>query len=195
MITILISIVIAYLIGSISNAIIVSKLMNIKDPRTNGSGNPGASNVLRLGGKYPAIIVLVADILKGLIAVMLARIVGVEGFTLGLVAIAAVIGHMFPAFFHFQGGKGVATALGGFFALSPIIGILVALSWVVIAALFRYASLASLVAAMLAPAYTLIFTNTGYTIPVIIITALILWRHQANIKRLRTGTEPKMGQT
>ena len=192
MITAYILIVIAYLIGSLSSAVIVCKLMGYPDPRTQGSNNPGATNVLRIGGKKAALITLAADVLKGALPVLLAELLHVQGFMLAMVAFAAFFGHVFPVFFKFQGGKGVATAWGGLFALSPYLGIAAAVTWVIVAGLFRYSSLAALVAAVLAPVYAAIFTDYGYLVPILAITAVLFWRHWNNIQRLRAGTESKI---
>jgi acyl phosphate:glycerol-3-phosphate acyltransferase len=192
MIKLIIFIAIAYAIGSLSSAIIVCKLLGLPDPRTQGSKNPGATNVLRIGGKIPAIITLIGDVLKGAIPVMLARVFNVEGFALGIVAIAAFAGHLYPIFFGFKGGKGVATALGALLGLSAILGVAMIITWIIVAALFRYSSLAALIAAVLAPIYAAIFTHGGYFIPVLIITLVLIWKHWDNIARLRAGTESKI---
>ena len=192
MIAAIIFVVIAYLCGSVSSAIIICKLMNLPDPRTKGSGNPGANNVLRIAGKKPAILVLAGDAAKGLIPVLLARLFQVDGFMLGLVALATVVGHMFPIFFKFQGGKGVATGLGVILALSIPAAILALVVWIVVVVIFRYASLASMAAAASAPILILIFSHTSYFLPVLAITALIIWKHKSNIQNLRAGTEGKI---
>lgn len=183
---------VAYLIGSLSSAIIVCKFLNLPDPRTTGSMNPGTTNVLRIGGKTPAMITLAGDMLKGFIPVFIAHLVGVTGFFLGLIALAAVIGHLFPIFFKFQGGKGVATSLGTFLALSPIAGIAIIITWILVAVIFRYSSLAAIVASLLAPIFMLIIADKSYFFPVLMITALLIWRHLENIKRLQAGTEGKI---
>ena len=191
-ITVIILSVIAYLIGSLSSAIIVCKFLNLPDPRTQGSMNPGTTNVLRIGGKIPALVTLSGDILKGFLPVLVGHLVGISGFFLGLIAISAFLGHLFPLFFNFQGGKGVATALGVFLALSPIVGIAIIICWILVAAIFRYSSLAALVAAILAPILMLVFADMGYFLPTLAITAMLIWRHLANIQRLRAGTESKI---
>lgn len=183
---------IAYAIGSLSSAIFVCKFLNLPDPRTSGSENPGATNVLRIGGKTPALITLGADMLKGFIPVLLAHMSGINGFFTGIVAVAAILGHIFPVFFNFKGGKGVATALGAFLALSPISGLAILITWVTIAATFRYSSLASLISAITAPIFMLLLGNAAYFLPCIIIAAILIWRHIANIQRLRAGTESKI---
>lgn len=190
----IICIIIAYLLGSISTAVILCKLAKQSDPRTQGSGNAGATNVLRIAGKKLAVPTLLGDILKGFVAVMLARVLGLDNFPLALVALAAFLGHLYPIFFSFKGGKGIATGIGVMLALSLTLGILVILTWLVVALIFRYSSLAALVAFVLAPFYTLAVTNPQYTIGIAIITLFILWRHRTNIKRLFAGTEPKIGK-
>ncbi|MBN2689430.1 MAG: glycerol-3-phosphate 1-O-acyltransferase PlsY [Gammaproteobacteria bacterium] len=184
--------ILSYLCGSISSAVIVSKLLNLPDPRTIGSKNPGTTNVLRSGGKKAAIFVLLGDILKGLFPVLVAKLVGITGFGLGLVALAAVLGHIFPIFLKFKGGKGVATTLGVLISLSPTIALLSMITWLVVALAFRYSSLAALVAITLTPIYSLFFHGINYIMPLIAIAVLIIWKHQANIKRLREGTESKI---
>jgi len=166
--------------------------MSLPDPRTQGSKNPGATNVLRIAGKFPAFITLIADILKGFIPVLLAHIFGIHGFALGLVAIASLLGHIFPIFFGFEGGKGVATALGACLGLSFLLGIAMIITWIIVAAIFRYSSLAALTAAILAPIYSAIFTHGSYFFPVLIITVILIWRHWPNLQRLRAGSESKI---
>lgn len=186
-----IMLVMAYLLGSISCAIIVCKVAGLPDPRTQGSGNPGASNVLRVAGKTYAAFTLFGDMLKGFIAVFIAMLFDVEGVMLSLVALAAVLGHMYPVFFKFKGGKGVATALGVYFALSFPVGIIAAIIWVGLAFLLRYASVASLAACVLAP-FICLFFQASYFVGLILIAALVVWRHWENIERLRKGTESKL---
>ncbi len=192
MIKFVIFILIAYAIGSLSSAIIVCKLLKLPDPRTTGSQNPGTTNVLRIGGKIPAAMTLVGDIFKGIIPVMLAKAVGIDGFFLGLIAIAALLGHIYPIYFGFKGGKGVATALGACVGLSLLLGFAMIITWIIVAVALRYSSLAALVAAVLAPIYAAIFTQWGYFVPVLAITAILIWRHWDNIARLRSGTETKI---
>jgi glycerol-3-phosphate acyltransferase PlsY len=176
MITFLISIIIAYLLGSISCSILLSKFVKLPDPRNVGSGNAGTMNVLRTAGKNKAIAVLIGDVLKGIIAVLIGRILGQQGLALGLVAFAAVIGHIYPVFFKFKGGKGVATALGSILLLNFWVGIIAAIIWAIIAVVFRYASMAYF----------------AYFLPVLLIAALVVWKHWTNIQRLRDKTEPKI---
>lgn len=183
---------IAYLIGSVSSAIIVCKLLKLTDPRTEGSMNPGTTNVLRIGGKIAALITLTGDMLKGFLPVVIAHLIGVNGIFVGLVALAALLGHIFPLFFNFKGGKGVATAFGAFFALSPEAGIAVIITWLLVAVIFRYSSLAAIVSVILAPVFMLFFTSHGYFLPTLAISAIILYGHLENIRRLRSGTEGKI---
>lgn len=187
-----ISIIIAYLLGSVSCAVIVSKIMKLPDPRKEGSGNPGTTNVLRLGGKKAAIYVLIGDALKGLIAVIIGRLFHVDGILLGFVALAAVIGHVFPVFFKFKGGKGVATSIGAILGLSFWVGIFLIATWIIVALIFRYASVAALITAIAAPIYMLIAGRASFAFPVLLITILIIWKHWENIDRLRKGTEGKI---
>lgn len=186
----IISIIIAYLLGSISTAIIVCKVARLPDPRTEGSGNPGASNVLRVSGKIYAGLTLLGDALKGFIAIFIAMIIGIHGWMLGIVALAAVLGHVFPVFFKFKGGKGVATAFGCYFALSLPLGLVSVVVWVVIAFVLRYSSVASLTAMILAPFVILLF-QPAYFIGLALVALLIVWRHRTNIQRLRNKSEPK----
>lgn len=191
MITTTIMFVIAYLLGSLPSAIIVSKIMKLPDPRTQGSKNPGTTNVLRLSGKLPAIMVLVGDVLKGLISVLLAMLLGVKGIFLGSIALAAVLGHIFPIFFKFRGGKGVATAFGALTALSPIVSVAIIITWALVLVISRYVSLASVCTAILTPLYILFLANSAYLPPIVIMVGLIVWRHADNIKRLYAGEENK----
>jgi len=187
----IILIIIGYLLGSLSSAIIVCKLMKLADPRSEGSGNPGATNMLRMHGKNIAMIVLAGDALKGFIPVILARIVGLDDFWLGIVAFAALVGHVFPIFFQFKGGKGVATTIGGLLGLVPVVGIICAVVWILVAAIFRYSSLASLAAVVVAP-FLMVFIYVHFFIPVALMTALVIWKHWDNIEKLRDGTESKL---
>ncbi len=190
--------VMAYLIGSLSFAVIVSRAMGLNDPRSYGSGNPGATNVLRSGNKAAAMLTLLLDVLKGYVPVLLVVLFGQrwglgEG-TQALVGLAAFVGHLWPVFFRFQGGKGVATAGGVLLALNPWLGLATLATWLVIAFFFRYASLASLVAAVFAPFYQMLFWDAGPLVAAIIMMSLLLvWRHSANISKLLAGTESKFG--
>ena len=188
----LIAIIIAYLLGSISCAIVISKIYKTPDPRVEGSGNAGATNVLRIAGKQQASMVLIGDMLKGLIAVLVGHLLHVTGFKLGLVGFAVVVGHVFPLYFGFKGGKGVATAIGAVFGLSLISGILMAAAWGAIAFTTRYASLASIITVILAPVFLLIFAKAAFFIPAVFIAALVIWKHKENIKRLQNKTESKI---
>jgi acyl phosphate:glycerol-3-phosphate acyltransferase len=181
----------AYLCGSISSAVLVSKLFRLPDPRLYGSGNPGATNVLRLGGKLPAVLVLVFDILKGTIPVWGSYFLKIEPLFLGLIAISACVGHIFPLFFGFKGGKAVATAFGTMMPIGlDLAGLLVG-SWLIIVALSGYSSLAAIVAVGLAPVFTW-FIKPLYTIPVLMLSILIILRHRENIVRLWQGKESKV---
>ncbi|OWQ44136.1 glycerol-3-phosphate acyltransferase [Roseateles noduli] len=188
-----------YLIGSLSFAVIVSRLMGLSDPRSYGSGNPGATNVLRSGNKAAAILTLVFDALKGYVPVLLVLKFGgpygMEEGTAALVGLAAFIGHLWPVFFKFVGGKGVATAAGVLLAINPWLGLSVLGVWILMAVVFRYSSLASLSAAVAAPLLQMLVWDVGPELPAIALMSLLLiWRHAANIKKLMAGTESKLGQ-
>ncbi len=188
----------AYLVGSLSFAVIVSKAMGLGDPRTYGSGNPGATNVLRSGSKTAAILTLALDALKGYVPVALAVYLGPKyglgDGTVAMVALAAFLGHLWPVFFRFKGGKGVATAAGVLLALNPWLGVATLATWLIIAAFFRYSSLASLVAAAFAPFYQALIWDVGADAAVIgLMSLLLVWRHRANIARLIAGTESRLG--
>ncbi len=191
---ILIFIILSYLCGSISSAILVCKAAGLPDPRTQGSGNPGATNVLRVGGKGLAAIVLLLDALKGLIPVVLAKLFISNELALGFVAFAAVLGHMYPVFFKFQGGKGVATYIGVLFGVHWTLGLVFLVTWLVVAAIFRYSSLAALVATVAAPFSAFWLVGSYYFAPLLLAAALVLYRHQGNIARLMNRTEPKIGK-
>jgi acyl phosphate:glycerol-3-phosphate acyltransferase len=192
-VTTVVFLVFGYVVGSLSSAIITCRLMGLPDPRTQGSQNPGTTNVLRIAGKKAAALTLLGDVLKGTIPVLLAHAFGVKEFALGLVAMAAFVGHIFPLFFKFQGGKGVATAFGVILALSWQVAVAVLITWLVVAAIFRYSSLAALVAAVLSPLYMVIFSSHySYLLPLCCVVLILLWRHSANIQRLRSGTESKI---
>jgi len=182
--------VLGYLCGSLASAVIVCRIMKLPDPRKEGSGNPGATNVLRLGGKKAAALTLVGDILKGTIPVLLAHLLSDSPATLSATAVAAVVGHMYPIFFQFKGGKGVATAFGAVTALVYPVALFMAAVWVLAAMATRYASLASMSAAVAAPLFALVFIQvTDYVLALTIIAALLVYRHRDNIQRLRDGTE------
>jgi glycerol-3-phosphate acyltransferase PlsY len=186
---------VAYLCGSLSSAIIVSKCAGLPDPRTRGSGNPGASNILRIGGKKLAVIVLLGDVLKGWVPVMLAKSFGLPLASLAWVAFFAFIGHLFPVFFGFRGGKGVATALGGLLALSWSVSLIGVLSWVVVLFLFRYISIASMVAAVVIFFYVFYLYSFSIYLPIFLMTVLLIARHYSNIQRLVQGVEPKLNKS
>ncbi|ODQ00383.1 MULTISPECIES: glycerol-3-phosphate 1-O-acyltransferase PlsY [Salinivibrio] len=181
-------IIAAYLLGSVSSAVLVCRAYGLPDPREQGSGNPGATNVYRLGGRTAAALVLVCDMLKGTIPVWLSYLIGINPFLLGLIGIAACLGHIYPVFFHFRGGKGVATALG---AMAPIglslTGLLV-LTWGVVLVITGYSSLSAIVTAILAPLFTW-WIKPQFTMPVAMLSCLILFRHYENIRRLLDGEE------
>ena len=189
----------AYLIGSLSFAVIISRVMGLNDPRTYGSGNPGATNVLRSGNKTAAVLTLLLDGLKGYLPVLLvaqfgARF-GLDEGSMAVVGLAAFLGHLWPVFFGFKGGKGVATAAGVLFGLNPWLGLATLGTWVIIAAFFRYSSLAAIVAAVFAPFYQLLIWGGGPTaITVTVIGLLLVWRHAGNIQKLLGGTESKLGR-
>jgi len=190
---------VAYLVGSLSFAVIVSRAMGLSDPRSYGSGNPGATNVLRSGSKKAAILTLVLDALKGFVPVFLVDRFGApygmgEG-TLALVGIAAFVGHLWPVFFRFEGGKGVATAAGVLLAINPWLGLATLATWGIIAFFFRFASLASIVAAVFAPFYQLLIWGGGPIAGAVALMGLLLvWRHTGNIQKLLSGRESKIGQ-
>jgi len=182
----------AYLIGSVSSAVLVCQLFKLPDPRFSGSNNPGATNVLRLGGKLPAALVLTFDILKGTIPVWGAYFLGVEPNWLGAIAVTACLGHIYPVFFHFNGGKAVATAFGALLPIGLSLGGLLIATWAIVVWLTRYSSLGAIITVALAPLYTWLIKPL-YTVPVSFLTVLIIFRHRANIKRLLQGKEPKIG--
>lgn len=188
----LISIILAYLIGSLSFAIIVAKLMRFPDPRTTGSGNAGATNMLRVSGKRAAFYVLLGDTLKGLIAILIARFLDVHSVSLAFVALVVIIGHVFPLYFKFKGGKGIATMLGAFLGLSFWVGLLLTATWLIIVYFFHYSSVAALVSAIQAPIYMMFSAHSDYFFPVLLIATFVVWNHRENIRRLRKGTEKKI---
>ncbi|MFQ3249179.1 MAG: glycerol-3-phosphate acyltransferase PlsY [Glaciecola sp.] len=181
----------AYILGSISSAIVVCFLFGKGDPRKQGSGNPGATNVLRIAGPFAAALVLVFDILKGTVSVYLAFLVGVDPISIGIVAIAACLGHMYPIFFNFKGGKGVATALGCFIAMGFSLAGLLLGTWLLVVLITGYSSLAAIITVTLAPVYTMFF-KPEYIFSVLMLSALIVWQHRDNIRRLSRGEESKI---
>ena len=195
----LIATLLGYLIGSISFAVVVSRLMGLDDPRAYGSGNPGATNVLRSGNKKAAILTLLMDALKGFVPVWLVVAFG-EPYGLGegtaaLVGLAAFLGHLWPVFFGFKGGKGVATGAGMLLGLNPLLGVATLLSWGMVAYFTRYSSLAAIVAAVFAPFYQWLIWGFGPTTMVCaVLAALLVWRHSGNIRKLLDGTESRIGQ-
>ena len=199
-----IAVVAAYLIGSLSFAVIVSRVMGLHDPRTYGSGNPGATNVLRSGSKPAAVMTLLLDALKGFVPVLLVKVFG-EQFglgdnTLALVGLAAFLGHLYPVFFGFKGGKGVATALGVLLGISGWLGLATALTWVIVAVFFRYSSLAALIASIFAPVYYVLCSGIVWnaeppiTTAIVVMAILLVWRHRENIQRLIAGKESRLGK-
>ncbi|MFZ2307341.1 MAG: glycerol-3-phosphate 1-O-acyltransferase PlsY [Rhodoferax sp.] len=200
----LLAVIAAYLVGSLSFAVIVSRAMGLNDPRTFGSKNPGATNVLRSGSKTAAVITLLLDAFKGWLPVMLVKWFGqpygLGDGTMAMVGLAAFLGHLFPVFFHFVGGKGVATALGVLLAINWVLGVATLVTWVLIAAFFRYSSLASLLAALFAPLYYILGDGVVWAMDksVVLTTAVmslfLIWRHAENIGRLVKGNESKLGK-
>lgn len=189
-----IALISAYLLGSISFAMVAAKLFGLADPRTFGSGNPGATNVLRTGNKKAAIFTLIGDALKGWVAVFVAQQAGLSDTVIGFVALAVFLGHLYPIFLKFKGGKGVATAAGVLLALDPILGLAVLATWLFVAYAFRYSSLAAVLAALLAPLYAALMQGaSGQTIIVGIISMALVGKHWPNIQRLMAGQESKIG--
>ncbi|MDH5786172.1 MAG: glycerol-3-phosphate 1-O-acyltransferase PlsY [Chromatiales bacterium] len=188
-------IVLAYLLGSISTAIITCKLMGLPDPRTQGSKNPGATNVLRFGGKKAAAVTLFGDFLKGLLPVVIGLLLQVEPLTLALIGMAAFLGHLYPVFFAFQGGKGVATALGVILGLSWQVAVAALITWLVMAKVFKISSLSALIAAVLTPLYCwLLAPQQEYIVLLVVVSVLLIWRHRSNIRNLISGSEGKIGE-
>lgn len=186
----LFSVVAAYLLGSISFGILTSRAFGLPDPRTVGSGNPGATNVLRSGKKAAAIFTLLGDAAKGWLAVSLALHYALTGWVVCAVALAVFLGHLYPIYYGFKGGKGVATALGVLLAISPWLGLCVLLTWLTAFALWRYSSLAALVAAGLSPMYALLLLQyRGYAAMAVVLALFMFWRHRNNIRKLLNGTE------
>jgi len=185
----------AYLLGSVSSAIVIARLFGLKDPREVGSGNPGATNILRYGGKKAAILTLLGDVLKGAVPVLIAHLLGADSVILALTMLAALLGHVFPVFHGFKGGKGVATAFGALAAMNGWVGLALVGSWLVMAVITRYSSLSAITVSVLAPVYVWVFTRTPALILATGIMALfLLWRHRSNIQKLLAGTETKIGR-
>jgi glycerol-3-phosphate acyltransferase PlsY len=198
-VTVALALVAAYLVGSLSFAVIVSRLMGLADPRSYGSQNPGATNVLRSGRRAAAAFTLALDVLKGYLPVLAVLVWGpawgLGAGTAAWVGVAAFVGHVWPVFFRFKGGKGVATAAGVLFALNPLLGVATLASWAIIAFFFRYVSLASIVAALFAPFYQLLIWGAGFVVlPIALLSLLLIWRHESNIHKLLAGTESRLGQ-
>lgn len=188
----------AYLLGSIPFALVASRVFGLADPRSYGSKNPGATNVLRSGHKGAAIFTLIGDVAKGWLAVFLASRYGPEyglaSATVGLVALAVFFGHLYPVFLEFKGGKGVATAAGVLLAIDPWLGLATLATWLFIALVLRYSSLAALVAATAAPVYAfMLWGNNGMVVTVGIIAMALVGKHWPNLQRLMAGSEPKIG--
>jgi len=197
------AVIAAYLLGSLAFAVLVSKAMGLSDPRTFGSKNPGATNVLRSGSKPAALVTLLLDAMKGFVPVMLVKHFGhrygLDAGTLAMVGLAAFVGHLYPVFFRFQGGKGVATFIGVVFGIDWVLGVATGLTWLIIAFFFRYSSLASLIAAVFAPVYYLLgdrvawYADTPVAVALFVMALLLAWRHKANIQRLLQGKESRLG--
>ena len=187
--------VLAYLLGSISSAVVIARVMGLTDPRETGSKNPGATNILRYGGRMAAVLTLVGDILKGVIAVLVARVLTADAVIITLCGFAAFLGHLFPVFFSFRGGKGVATALGVWFAINPWVGLALLATWVLMAMLFRYSSLAALTASVAAPLYVAwLSPGIPYLATMIVMSAILIFRHRSNVRNLIAGTETRIGR-
>ncbi len=185
----------AYLLGSISSAVIVCRLAGLPDPRTQGSSNPGATNVLRIGGRKSAVVTLLGDSIKGLLPVVVCHLLDRPVLVLALVGMAAFLGHLYPVFFGFKGGKGVATALGVQFGLDWMIGSAVALTWLFMAKVANISSLAALISMLLAPLYIwLIWPAPELVIMQVLITMLLIWRHRSNIQNLLAGNEGRISK-
>ena len=188
------AIVAAYLLGSVPFAMISSRIFGLADPRSYGSGNPGATNVLRSGNKKAALVTLIGDALKGWVAVFVAQKMGFSDNVIGLVALAVFFGHLFPVFLRFRGGKGVATAAGVLFALDPLLGLAVLGTWLFVAFAFRYSSLAAVLAAGLAPVYqVLMHGGNGQTLVVGVLALALIGKHWQNLQRLLAGQESRIG--
>lgn len=198
--TVLGMILIAYLMGSVSFAVVFSRVFGLKDPRTYGSGNPGATNVLRSGNKPAAALTLICDAAKGWLAVWIATRLGFAPVVIGCVAIAVFVGHLYPIFLKFKGGKGVATAFGVMLAVQPLLALAATVTWIIIAVFFRFSSLAALTCAVFVPFYyffggMLVWqAHLPLGVALIVIAIFLLIRHKANIQRLLNGTEPRIGE-
>jgi glycerol-3-phosphate acyltransferase PlsY len=187
--------VFAYLLGSVSSAIVIARLFGLKDPREVGSGNPGATNILRYGGKKAAILTLLGDVLKGAVPVLIAHLLAADSVILALTMLAAFLGHVFPVFHGFKGGKGVATAFGALAAMNGWVGLALVGSWLLMAVTTRYSSLSAITVSVLAPVYVWVFTRSPALILATgVMALLLLWRHRSNIQKLLAGTETKIGR-
>ncbi len=185
----------AYLLGSVSSAVVIARIMGLQDPRETGSKNPGATNILRYGGKTAAILTLAGDILKGVIAVLMAQALTADAMIITLTGFAAFLGHLFPVFFGFRGGKGVATALGVWLAFNLWVGLALIGTWVLVAVLFRYSSLSALMASLAGPLYVAwLSPSAPYLATMIVMSAILIFRHRSNIRNLMAGTEGKIGR-
>lgn len=192
--------ILGYLLGSIPFAVVTSRAMGLADPRTYGSGNPGATNVLRTGNKTAAVLTLLGDAAKGWLAVWLAYQINGQSDVVAITALAVFLGHLFPVFLGFKGGKGVATALGVLLAVEPVLGLATIVSWIIIAYFFRMSSLAAIASAVFAPFYYFILSgvlwmpSANLLTAITLISLLLIWRHRANIGRILNGTEPRIGK-
>ena len=186
-------VILAYLAGSLASAVIVCKALALGDPREQGSGNPGATNVLRLYGKTAALLTLCGDVLKGLVPVLLLRLVQAPDVFIAAAGLAAFTGHIYPIFFGFRGGRGVATLIGVLFAFHWLLGAAFIISWLLVALLFRYSSLAAITACLLAPAYCWLIIASPFQLAVVsLMSVILIWRHRPNIKNLLAGEENKI---
>jgi len=184
----------AYLLGSVSSAVVIARILGLPDPREVGSRNPGATNILRYGGKTAAILTLAGDILKGVVAVLIARALTADPVVMMLTGFAVFLGHLFPVYFGFRGGKGVATALGVWLAINPWIGLALIATWVLVALLFRYSSLSALMASLAAPLYVAwLSPGMPYLVTMIVMSMILIIRHRDNIRNLIAGTEGRIG--
>ncbi|MDH3371434.1 MAG: glycerol-3-phosphate 1-O-acyltransferase PlsY [Gammaproteobacteria bacterium] len=183
----------AYLLGSVSSAVVIARILGLPDPREVGSRNPGATNILRYGGKTAAILTLAGDILKGVVAVLIARALTADSVIVMLTGFAVFLGHLFQGYFGFRGGKGVATALGVWLAINPWIGLALIATWVLVALLFRYSSLSALMASLAAPLYVAwLSPGMPYLVTMIVMSVILIIRHHDNIRNLIAGTEGRI---
>lgn len=187
-------VVVAYLLGSLSSAVLVCRALGLPDPRTTGSNNPGATNVLRIGGKKAAAMTLAGDMLKGLLPALAATLIGLPTGFAALIGLAAVIGHMYPVFFGFKGGKGVATGLGALIGAHWLTGLLAIAVWLATCLVFRISSLAALVTFAITPLLFLVGGMKWAALVTAVLAILLFWRHRENLKRLASGDEPRLGR-